>query len=80
MQAIKQECGQDYPVSLRDSLKSFVKDWREGALPGEEFQEKGRDIEGKEAARLLVEAGYDALNADVGTYDSWYWNHHADVS
>ena len=76
VQAIKQECGQDYPVSLRYSLKSFVKDWREGALPGEEFQEKGRDIEeGKEAARLLVEAGYDALNADVGTYDSWYWNH-----
>jgi 2-enoate reductase len=76
LKAVKQACGQDYPVSLRYSLKSFVKDWREGALPGEEFVEAGRDIEeGKLAARMLVEAGYDALNADVGTYDSWYWNH-----
>lgn len=50
--------------------------WRKGGLPGEDFEEKGRDIEeGKEAAKILVEAGYDALNADVGTYDSWYWNH-----
>lgn len=76
VQAIKKECGEDFPVSLRYSLKSFVKDWRKGGLPDEEFEEKGRDIEeGKEAAKLLVEAGYDALNADVGTYDSWYWNH-----
>lgn len=53
-----------------------MKDWRKGGLPGEDFVEAGRDIEeGKEAAKLLVEAGYDALNADVGTYDSWYWNH-----
>ena len=22
-----------------------------------------------------MEAGYDALNVDAGTYDSWYWNH-----
>lgn len=76
VQAIKKECGEDFPVSLRFSLKSFVKDWRDGGLPGEEFEEKGRDIEeGKEAAKILVEAGYDALNGDVGTYDSWYWNH-----
>ena len=76
VKAIKAECGEDYPVSLRFSLKSFTKDWREGGLPGEEFTEAGRDIEeGKLAAKMLVEAGYDALNADVGTYDSWYWNH-----
>lgn len=76
VQAIKKECGEDFPVSLRYSLKSFTKDWRKGGLPGEEFEEAGRDIEeGKEAAKILVEAGYDALNADVGTYDSWYWNH-----
>lgn len=76
VKAIKAECGEDFPVSLRYSIKSFVKDWRKGALPGEEFVEAGRDIEeGKEAAKILVEAGYDALNGDVGTYDSWYWNH-----
>lgn len=76
VQTIKAVCGKDFPVSLRYSLKSFVKDWRKGGLPGEEFVEAGRDIEeGKEAAKILVEAGYDALNVDAGTYDSWYWNH-----
>lgn len=73
---IKDRCGSDFPVSLRFSLKSMIKDWRIGALPGEEFEEKGRDIaEGLEAAKLLVSYGYDALDADVGTYDSWWWNH-----
>ena len=76
VQAIKDECGEDFPVSLRFSLKSFTKGWRDGGLPGEDFVEVGRDIEeGKLAAKILVQAGYDALNADVGTYDSWYWNH-----
>lgn len=76
VQAIKEACGQDYPVSLRYSIKSFIKDWKEGGLPGEEFIEKGRDIEeGIEAAKILEEAGYDAFNGDVGSYDSWYWSH-----
>jgi 2-enoate reductase len=76
VQAIKQRCGKNYPVSLRFSIKSFIKDWRQGALPGEAFEEKGRDIEeGIEAAKILEKAGYDAFNGDVGTYDSWYWNH-----
>ncbi|OKP66968.1 2-enoate reductase [Paenibacillus sp. P3E] len=76
VQAIKAECGQDYPVSLRYSIKSFIKDWRQGGLPGEEFTEQGRDIEeGIEAALILEEAGYDAFNGDVGSYDSWYWAH-----
>lgn len=76
VQEIKNRCGQDFPVSLRYSIKSFIKDWCEGGLPGEEFEEKGRDIpEGIEAAKILVDAGYDALNADVGSYDSWYWSH-----
>jgi 2-enoate reductase len=73
---IKSRCGEDFPVALRFSLKSMIKDWREGALPGEEFEEKGRDIEeGLEAAKLLVQYGYDALDTDVGTYDAWWWNH-----
>ena len=76
VEEIKSRCGQDFPVALRFSLKSMIKDWREGALPGEEFEEKGRDIEeGLEAAKLLVEYGYDALDTDVGTYDAWWWNH-----
>lgn len=76
VQGIKAACGQDFPVSLRYSLKSFVKGIRHGALPGEEFTEQGKDIaEGVEAAKILTEAGYDLLNVDAGTYDSWYWNH-----
>lgn len=76
VEEIKSRCGSDFPVSLRFGLKSMIKDWRDGALPGEEFEEKGRDIEeGLEAARLLVQYGYDALDTDVGTYDSWWWAH-----
>ena len=73
---IAKTCGWDFPVSLRFSLKSMIKDWREGALPGEEFEEKGRDIEeGIAAAQLLEKYGYDALDVDAGTYDAWWWNH-----
>lgn len=76
VQEIKERCGEDFPVTLRFSVKSMIKDWRIGALPGEEFEEKGRDIEeGLEAAKLLTSYGYDALDTDVGTYDAWFWNH-----
>lgn len=73
---IAKTCGWDFPVAMRFSLKSMIKDWREGGLPGEDFEEKGRDIpEGIEAAKLLVKYGYDALDVDAGTYDAWWWNH-----
>lgn len=76
VEEIKDRCGEDFPVTLRFSLKSMIKDWRVGALPGEEFEEMGRDIEeGLEAAKLLESYGYDALDTDVGTYDAWWWNH-----
>lgn len=74
--AIRKACGEDFPISLRYSLKSFVKGIRRGALPGETFSEKGRDIrEGIEAAKILEKAGYSLFDVDAGTYDSWYWNH-----
>ncbi len=76
VKAIKEKCGKDYPVSLRYSVRSYVKDFCVGAVPGEEFTEIGRDMEESEkAAKYLEEAGYDMLNADNGTYDSWYWAH-----
>lgn len=76
VQGIKHICGADFPVSLRYSIKSYMKGLRQGALPGETFDEAGRDFEeGLEAAKILEEAGYDVLNVDAGTYDSWYWNH-----
>lgn len=76
VEAIKEKCGKDFPVSVRFSVKSYIKDFNRGALPGEEFEEKGRDIEEAiEAAKLLESFGYDMLNCDNGSYDSWYWAH-----
>ena len=73
---IKRVCGQDFPVSLRYSVESKTKGFREGALPGEEYVEVGRDMEESEkAAKYLQDAGYDMLNCDNGTYDAWYWAH-----
>ena len=76
VQAIKESCGKDFPVSLRYSVESKVKDFRSGAVPGEVYEEKGRNMaESEKAAKYLQDAGYDMLNADNGTYDSWYWAH-----
>ena len=73
---IKKTCGDDFPVSLRYSVESKTKGFREGALPGEEYTEVGRDMEESEkAAKYLQDAGYDMLNCDNGTYDAWYWAH-----
>ncbi len=73
---IKNKAGNEFPVCLRYSIKSYIKDWRQGGLPGEDFQEMGRDLdEGLAAAKILEQAGYDAFDADAGTYDAWYWAH-----
>ena len=76
VKAIKGACGEDFPVSLRYSVVSKVKDFCVGAVPGEAYTEIGRDMtESEKAAKYLQDAGYDMLNADNGTYDSWYWAH-----
>lgn len=76
VRAIKRACGEDFPVSLRYSVVSKTKGFREGALPGEKYVEAGRDMEESErAARFLQDVGYDMLNCDNGTYDAWYWAH-----
>ncbi|SHO48355.1 FAD-dependent oxidoreductase [Anaerocolumna xylanovorans] len=76
VEAIKEKCGKEFPVSVRYSVRSYVKDFNRGALPGEEFIEKGRDLEeGIAVAKMLEEFGYDMLNCDNGSYDSWFWPH-----
>ena len=76
VQAIKKACGKDFPVSLRYSVISKTKGFRQGALPGEDYVEVGRDMaESERAAKYLQDAGYDCLNCDNGTYDAWYWAH-----
>ena len=76
VKAIKGVCGEDFPVSLRYSVESKMKGFCEGAMPGEDYVEVGRNMaESERAAKYLQDAGYDMLNADNGTYDSWYWAH-----
>ena len=76
VKAIKESCGEDFPVSLRYSVESKLKGFQKGIVPGEDAPEMGRNMEESErAARYLQDAGYDMLNADNGTYDSWYWAH-----
>lgn len=75
LKAIKRGAGQDYPVTVRFSLRSFIKDWNQGGIDTDE-PEIGRTFEeGLKLAKILEEAGYNALNADVGSYDGWYWSH-----
>ena len=76
VKAIKESCGKDFPVSLRYSVESKLKSFQHGIVPGDDAPEMGRNMEESEkAAKYLQDAGYDMLNADNGTYDSWYWAH-----
>lgn len=76
VKTIKKYCGNDFPVSLRYSVISKTKGFQSGALPGEKYNEVGRDMEESiQAAKILIDAGYDMLNCDNGTYDAWYWAH-----
>ena len=76
LQEIKRRVGKNFPVQYRFGLKHYMKGLRSGALPGEKYVEAGRDVEeGLKMARMLEEAGFDALHVDAGCYDSWYWAH-----
>ena len=76
VQEIKKTCGKDFTVSMRYSVISKTRGFRQGALPGEDYKEVGRGFEeSKKAARYLQDAGVDMLNCDNGTYDAWYWAH-----
>lgn len=72
LEGIKQECGSDYPVSMRLGLITFVKAIETATLTGEE--EAGRTLEeGIAIAKLLESYGYDCLSVDTGIYDSFYY-------
>jgi 2-enoate reductase len=76
VRSIKAACGEDFPVSMRFSVESKMIGFNVGAVPGEDHEEFGRTREESvEIARLLAEAGLDLLDADNGSYDSWYWAH-----
>ena len=72
IEGIKRECGADYPVSMRFSLKQFISDLNQGTLDGS--NEQGRTIEEAiEIGKKLESYGYDVLNVDTGIYDSFYY-------
>ncbi len=76
VQEIKKQCGSDFPVALRYSVVSKTKGFGQGAVPGEEFEEFGRDMaESEKAIKYLGDMGYDFFDCDNGTYDAWYWAH-----
>lgn len=69
---IKKECGADFPVSIRMGLKWWMEDFNKASLYGE--KEVGRTVEDAIAiAKKLEEYGYDMINANSGTYDSFYY-------
>ena len=76
IKAIKKECGKDFPVIVRYSVTSKMRGFNKGAIPGEKYEEFGRDYdESIKLAKILEEAGADALDADNGSYDAWFWAH-----
>lgn len=71
VEAIKAACGQDYPVTMKMGLKSFIKGFNQPSLHGED--EAGRTLEESiEIAKLLESYGYDALHVNAGIYDSFW--------
>ena len=72
LDGIKRECGKDYPVGMRLGLQTFISGIMHGTLTGE--GEVGRTLEeGIEICKLLESYGYDLLDVDAGTYDSFYY-------
>ncbi len=72
VEGIHEKCGRDFPVGMRLGLKTYIKDYDKATLDGKE--EVGRTLEeGVEISRLLEQYGYDFLDTDTGTYDSFYY-------
>jgi 2-enoate reductase len=76
LEEIRNRIGDRLAVVYRFGLKHYLKNSSQGALPGEVFEEAGRDVaEGVEMAKKLESAGFDALHVDAGCYESHYWPH-----
>lgn len=72
LEGVKAACGQDFVVSMRLALKSYIKGYNHPSLHGED--EVGRTLEeGLTIAQRLEAYGYDFLSVDFGQYDSFYY-------
>ena len=62
IESIKQAGGRDFPVIYQFAVKHYL--------------EGGREVEESlKMAKILEEAGVDALHVDAGCYETWYWPH-----
>lgn len=76
IRAIKEACGEGFPVTCRFSVKNHMKAPCHGHMPEEDYTEVGRDTEESIAlARLFVEAGADGFLVGEGSYDAIYWQY-----
>ncbi len=72
VEAIRYECGPDFPVTMRLALKSYMKGFNQASFDGSE--EVGRTPEEAiEIGKLLESYGYDGLSVDAGTLDAFYY-------
>lgn len=72
VEGIKRECGQDFPVTMRFALRSYMKDFDKASFDGSE--EVGRTLDEAIAIGKLLESyGYDGLSTDAGTLDAYYY-------
>lgn len=72
VEGIHAKCGDDFPVGMRLGLKTYIRDYDKATLTGE--GEVGRTLEeGIEISKLLEKYGYNFLDVDTGTYDSFYY-------
>jgi len=62
MNAIREGAGKDFPIIYRFGITHH--------MPGGRESEEGLAV-----ARLLEQAGANALHVDAGCYETWYWPH-----
>lgn len=77
LKAIKEVCGEDYPVSIKLGAKSEIYDFNPNAAdPKDRVKVYHRHIEETiELAKLFAEAGYDAINCDGASTNTTYYPH-----
>ena len=72
VRGIKEACGEDFPVSFRMCIKTFMGGYNKTDLTGE--HDVGRNIdEAIEIAKMFESWGVDMLNVNTGTYDTFYY-------
>lgn len=76
LQAIRASTGKSLAVTYRMGARHFISDNETMTTLMQEDAELGRGLdESVEMARILTEAGYDALSVDTGCYESLQWAH-----